>query len=75
VVANSRSDVRLSFNGTPLQALAWILLSIAGGLLIVPLAWVNAAIARWICRNTLFSDGTVATFRGTGGEVVVWHIL
>src|SRR5262245_58552024 len=46
-----------------------------GGLLCIPLAWVNAAIARWLCRNTTFTDGTTAEFRGTGGEVVVWHIL
>jgi hypothetical protein len=67
--------VRLSFNGGPLQAAGWILLSILGGLLCIPLAWVNAAIARWACRNTEFSDGTTAEFRGTGGEVVVWHVL
>ena len=75
MVANSHSEVRLEFRGTPLQALGWILLSLVGGFLVVPLAWVNAAIARWVCRNTAFSDGATAEFRGTGGDVVVWHVL
>jgi hypothetical protein len=74
-VANTRTEVSLTFTGEVLQALLWIVLSIVGGLLCVPLAWVNVAIARWICRHTAFSDGTTAEFHGTGGEVVVWHIL
>jgi hypothetical protein len=42
---------------------------------IVPLAWVVAAMARWLCRNVRFSDGTTASFRGTGGGVVGWILL
>lgn len=53
----------------------WIGLSILGGILVFPLAWVNAALARWFCRNTAFSDDTTAEFRGTGGEVVVWYVF
>jgi hypothetical protein len=74
-------EIRLKFRGSALQTLGWIVASILGGLLFgAPLAWVNAAIARWACRNTTFSDGvsgpgTTAEFRGTGGEVVVWHVL
>ncbi|MEO5925405.1 MAG: hypothetical protein ABIR70_16410 [Bryobacteraceae bacterium] len=74
-MANSRAEVNLEFRGTPWQALGWILLSIVGGVLCIPLAWVNAAIARWLCRTTIFSDGTSAEFRGTGGEIVVWMVL
>jgi hypothetical protein len=73
---NARSEVQLSFHGSVLQMFGWVVLSILGGLLLgIPLAWVNVAIARWYCRNTQFSDGTTAEFRGTGGEVVVWHVL
>lgn len=75
-MASERSEVRLEFNGGVLHTLGWIVASILGGLLAgIPLAWVNAALIRWICRNTTFSDGTTAEFRGTGGEVVVWHVL
>jgi uncharacterized membrane protein YjgN (DUF898 family) len=71
-----RQEVRLNFRGAPLQALGWILASALGGLLFgVPLAWVNSAIARWVCRKTEFSDGSTAEFRGSGGEVAVWHVL
>jgi hypothetical protein len=69
-------EVRLKFQGTPLHALGWIAASVLGGLLCgAPLAWVNAALAGWFCRNTEFSDGSTAEFRGTGGEVVVWHVI
>jgi hypothetical protein len=74
-VANTRTEVRLTFTGEVLQAFFWIVLSLAGGMLCIPLAWVNAGVARWVCRSTTFSDGTTAEFRGTGGEVVVWHIF
>jgi len=74
-VANSRTEVQLDFYGTPLQTAGWILASLLATLLLIPLAWVNAAIARWICQSTAFSDGTTPNFRGTGGEVVVWHVL
>ena len=74
-MASERTEVRLEFRGTPIEALKWLLLSIVGAFFFVPVAWVNAAIARWICRSTEFSDGTTAVFRGTGGEVVVWHIF
>lgn len=76
MVASSRSEVRLEFSGKVLPALGWIAASILGGLLLgIPLAWVNAGIARWACRNTAFSDGGTVEFRGTGGEVAVWHVL
>ncbi len=72
----ARHEVRLQFTGSALQTLGWIAASILAGLLAaIPLAWVNAAMIRWICRNTTFSDGSTAEFRGTGGEVVVWHVL
>ena len=74
-MANTRTEVQLKFTGEVLQAALWIVLSIVGGALCIPLAWVNVGIARWVCRTTIFSDGTTAEFRGTGGEVVVWHIF
>lgn len=75
-MATEPSEVRLEFHGGVLQTLGWIAASILGGVLLgIPLAWVNAAMARWFCRNTNFSDGTAAEFRGTGGEAVVWHVL
>lgn len=73
--AGLNEPVRLDFRGTPLQLLGWILLSILATLLIVPLAWVTAAAARWVCRSTTFSDGTTVEFRGAGDEVVVWHVF
>jgi len=73
--AGLNEPVSLEFRGTPLQWLRWMLLAIGGALLVVPLAWVTAAIARWACRNTTFSDGTTVEFRGTGDEVVVWHVF
>ena len=69
------SEVRLEFHGTVWEATKWIVLSILASIVVFPLAWVNAGIARWVCRATQFSDGTVATFRGTGGDVVVWHVI
>lgn len=75
-MANSRSEVHLEFQGGVVPTLGWIAASILGGLCFgAPLAWVNAAIARWACRNTAFDDGTTAEFRGTGGEAVVWHVV
>jgi hypothetical protein len=67
------APVRLAFQGTALQLLRWLLLSVVAALVIVPLAWVTAAAARWFCRHTRFSDATTIEFRGTGGEAVVWH--
>ena len=73
--AGLNEPVQLDFEGTALEWLRWILLAIGGALLVVPLAWVTAAIARWACRNMKFSDGTTIEFRGTGDEVVVWHVF
>lgn len=59
-----------------MQVLGWALLSSAVSILVVlPSAWVQVAMARWICRNLRFSDGTTAIFRGTGGQVVGWWTL
>jgi hypothetical protein len=67
--------VRFDFAGTPLEALGWIALTIVGTALVAPLAWVSAGAARWLCRRTSLSDGTWVEFRGTGGDVVVWHVF
>ena len=75
VAVENTQEVRLEFQGTVLETLKWIVLSILGSIFIVPLAWVNAALARWLCSKTTFSDGTVASFRGTGSDVVVWHVM
>jgi uncharacterized paraquat-inducible protein A len=74
-IQSATSHVQLDFGGTAMQLLGWILLSVAATLVVVPLAWVQAAINRWFCRNLRFSDGTTAVFRGTGGQVVGWMIL
>ncbi len=67
--------VRLDFTGGPLGVLQCFLLTIVGTLLVIPLAWVSAGVARWISKNTTFSDGTTVEFRGTGEDVLVWHIF
>jgi uncharacterized membrane protein YjgN (DUF898 family) len=72
--ATSASN-RLAFEGTALQFLGWILLSILAILAIFPIAWVMAAAARWFCRNLRFGDGTVATFHGEGKEILGWSVL
>jgi hypothetical protein len=66
---------RLAFEGTALQLLGWMLLSILAILTIVPIAWVMAATARWFCRNLRFGDGAVATFHGEGKEILGWSVL
>jgi hypothetical protein len=66
---------KIRFEGTGLQLLGWILLSIPSFLLIIPSAWLMAAVARWFCRNLRFSDNTTASFRGKGGEVLGWIVL
>lgn len=66
---------RLDFSGTAMQLLGWTLLSAFSFLVVLPSAWVQAAMARWICRNLRFSDGTTAIFRGTGGQVLGWWTL
>jgi uncharacterized membrane protein YjgN (DUF898 family) len=71
----AKASVRLDFGGTGTQALGWILLYIVASLAVIPLAWVQAAVNRWFCRNLKFGDGAKATFRGTGGQVVGWIIL
>jgi hypothetical protein len=67
--------VQLDFAGTGLEALGWGLLMIVAIPVVVPMAWVWAAVARWFCRNTTFSDGTQATFTGRGGEIWGWALL
>jgi hypothetical protein len=52
-----------------------MLLALVAAVPVVPLAWVLAAVARWLCRNTEFSDGTTVEFRGTGGEIAVWSVF
>lgn len=67
--------VQLEFKGTALQYAGWMLLALVAAIPAVPLAWVLAAMARWLCRNTKFSDGTTVEFRGTGGEIAVWSVF
>ena len=65
----------LEFGGTALEVLVRVILMLVSMLLIIPSAWAFAAVCRWFCRNLRFSDGTVATFQGHGGEIVGWWIL
>jgi hypothetical protein len=69
------TEVRLKFQGEVREMALWVALSVLMGWLIVPLAWIHAGMARWVCRRVEFSDGTRAEFRGTAGEVVVWHVF
>jgi hypothetical protein len=71
----AEANVQLDFGGTAVQFLGWMLLAIVATLVVVPLAWVQAATGRWLCRNLKCSDGTTAIFSGTGGQVVGWMIL
>jgi hypothetical protein len=71
----SGAPVRLDFIGSAWGLAGWCVLLLASALLVIPLAWVSAAACRWMCRNITFSDGTVAEFRGTGSEMVVWYTL
>jgi hypothetical protein len=72
-VAPAMAQIR--FEGTGLQLLGWILLAIPAFVLVIPSAWLMAAVARWFCRNLRFSDNTMASFRGKGGEVLGWIVL
>src|SRR5712692_5629184 len=67
--------VHVDFLGTAMQLLGWVLLVIVSACVVIPLAWVYAAMGRWYCRNMKLSDGTTAAFRGTGGQIVGWAIL
>ncbi len=58
-----------------MDVFGWLLLSIVCSILIVPGAWLLAAVCRWFCRNLRFSDGDVAEFRGRGIEIVGWWIF
>ncbi|MFM2124643.1 MAG: hypothetical protein RL328_1094 [Acidobacteriota bacterium] len=53
----------------------WLLALVVASILVIPAAWVQAAIAGWVCRSLRFSDGGTATFRGTGGDIVVWQTM
>jgi len=67
--------VQLDFVGQALPLFGWGLLLLVASLLVIPAAWANAAMARWIFQNVRFSDGTTATFQGTGGQIAGWIIL
>jgi len=67
--------VALSFDGEPVEALGWMLLSIVSAIVIVPLAWTLAAFGRWFCRHLHFSDGTAVAFTGEALEVLGWMAL
>ncbi|MEO8099127.1 MAG: hypothetical protein ABI811_15595 [Acidobacteriota bacterium] len=71
----TETEVTLELRAIPSEMLKWSLLWIVAALLAAPAAWVTAAVARWFCGNLVFSDGTTAEFRGTGGDVVVWHVF
>lgn len=68
-------DATLDFTGSAVGILGWFVLYILGTISVIGLAWVTAGFARWMCRHVRFSDGTQAEFRGTGDQVVIWHIL
>lgn len=70
-----RAGARLQFLGRPFEVLYALLLMIFSTVLIVPSAWAFAAVCRWFCSNLRFSDGTVASFEGRGGQIVGWWIL
>jgi uncharacterized protein DUF898 len=71
----NRQIVRLELGGKAIEALGWLVLFILASIVIIPGAWVLAAIGRWFCRNLRASDGRTATFTGRGGEIVGWWIL
>ncbi|MEP7352640.1 MAG: zinc-ribbon domain-containing protein [Acidobacteriota bacterium] len=73
--AAAEGPVRLSFEGSAVQLLGWMLLTIVSAIVIVPLAWVYAAMLRWTLRNLHFSDGTTAEFTGTGGQIAIWMVF
>jgi len=75
VVANDSQTVRLGFEGTLPEMVKWFVLWLVAALAVVPVAWVSAATARWFCSKLTFDDWTTAEFRGTGGDVVVWHVF
>ncbi len=72
----------LSSNGQPLSLklegsfwgyLGWNVLYLIAALTIIGIAWVNAAWARWVCRNISGSPYEVS-FAGTGWEIL-WRGL
>ena len=68
-------EVRLSFHGTVLDTAKWLVALLVASVFVIPAAWVQAAIASWVCRSVRFDDHGAATFRGTGGDIVVWQAL
>jgi len=49
--------VSVSFVGSALEFFGWMLLTILSALVVIPLAWTYAAMARWFARNLKFSAG------------------
>lgn len=66
--------VQFEFAGTALQLFGWMMLTVLASLVIVPLAWVMAAMGRWTARNLRLSDGTTFVFRGSACEVLAWML-
>jgi uncharacterized membrane protein YjgN (DUF898 family) len=68
--------VRLAFLGDAVELLGWgLLMLVALVALLVPGAWVLAAICRWFCRNLRFSNKDAAEFDGRGGQIAGWWLL
>jgi hypothetical protein len=52
-----------------------ILLLIVSTVLVFPLPWAKAAVARWFCRRLIFPHGITAEFRGSGAQILGWWLL
>ena len=66
---------RIEFTGTGFQSLGWGLLACLLSLLIIPAAWGAVVLYRWFVQNLSFSDGTVASFEGRGGQVWGYFVI
>jgi len=76
VSAPPRHDaVHVELWGNVVQVLGWIVIFVLASIVIIPAAWVLAAIGRWFCRELHFSDGRKASFTGQGGEILGWWVL
>ena len=67
--------VDADFVGDAWDFAGWCILSLLSAVLIVPLAWVLAAMGRWFCRNLQLSSGETVAFAGTGPEILGWMAL
>jgi len=64
-----KDEVRIEFTGTLWQGLGWGVVWSIVSVLVVPAAWVGAAVLRWFAKGLHLSDGRKVGFDGRGGRI------